>query len=85
MPGKFVIVKSSGGYHFNLLATKGKVIAFSEHYESQAAAMRGIESVRKNAPNAVLVEDDGRSARSPRPCRRGKNVYRCATSRPQDG
>ena len=39
MPRKFVIKKSSGGYHFNLLATNGKVIASSEHYESRAAAI----------------------------------------------
>jgi uncharacterized protein YegP (UPF0339 family) len=39
----------TGKVHFNLLATNGQVIATSEPYESKAAALKGIESV-KNAP-----------------------------------
>jgi uncharacterized protein len=59
MPAKFVLTKSnSGSYYFHLLATNGKVIASSEPYESRAAALRGIESVRKNAAGARLVEQD---------------------------
>lgn len=55
MAAKFVLTKSSkGGYHWNLLATNGKVIASSEHYESKRAAMGGIQSVRNNAKNAEL-------------------------------
>jgi uncharacterized protein YegP (UPF0339 family) len=59
MPAKFVLTKSnSGSYHFHLLATNGKVIASSEPYESRTAALRGIESIRKNAAGARLVEQD---------------------------
>lgn len=57
MPGKFVLKQSSGGFHFNLHASNGRVIASSEHYESRAAALRGIESIRKNAAGAKLVEE----------------------------
>jgi uncharacterized protein YegP (UPF0339 family) len=54
---KFVITHQPGkGYHWNLLATNGRVIASSEHYETRRAAVAGIESVRKNAPDAA-VED----------------------------
>jgi len=54
---KFVLKKgSTGKFHFNLLATNGQVIATSEAYESKAAAINGIESVKKNAPVAE-VED----------------------------
>jgi uncharacterized protein YegP (UPF0339 family) len=54
---KFVLKKgSTGKFHFNLIATNGQVIATSEAYESKAAALNGIESVKKNAPVAE-VED----------------------------
>jgi uncharacterized protein YegP (UPF0339 family) len=52
---KFVLKKgSTGKFHFNLLATNGQVIATSEAYESKAAALNGIESVKKNAPVAEV-------------------------------
>ncbi len=55
MAAKFVLKKgSSGKVHFNLLATNGQVIATSEAYESKAAAMNGIQSVKKNAPVAEV-------------------------------
>ena len=54
---KFVLKKSSNGkFHFNLHATNGQVIATSEMYESKAAAVNGIDSVKKNAP-AADVDD----------------------------
>ena len=57
MAAKFVLKKgSTGKFHFNLIATNGQVIATSEAYESKAAAVNGIESVKKNAPVAE-VED----------------------------
>jgi uncharacterized protein len=55
MAGKFVVKKgSSGKYHFNLVASNGQVIASSEAYESKSSALNGIESVKKNAPNAEI-------------------------------
>ena len=58
MAGKFVIKKgSSGKFHFNLVAGNGQVIATSETYESKGACENGIESVRKNAPDAVVVDE----------------------------
>ena len=39
---------------FNLVATNGKVIATSEAYESKASALKVIESVKRNAPNAEI-------------------------------
>ncbi|HWU59020.1 MAG TPA: YegP family protein [Microbacteriaceae bacterium] len=57
MAGKFDLFEDKGGHwRFNLLATNGQVIASSESYNSKAAAVNGIESVRKNAPDAALVE-----------------------------
>jgi uncharacterized protein len=55
MAGKFVLKKgSSGKYHFNLLASNGQVIATSEAYERKQSALNGIESVKKNAPDAEV-------------------------------
>jgi hypothetical protein len=55
MSGKFVLKRGAkDGFHFNLLAGNGQVIASSEHYESKASALNGIESVRKNAADAAL-------------------------------
>ncbi len=55
MAGKFVLKKgSSGKFHFNLQASNGQVIATSEAYESKAAAVNGIESVKSNAPGAEV-------------------------------
>ncbi len=55
MASKFVLKKgSTGKFHFNLVAANGQVIATSQTYESRAAAMKGIESVKKNAPVAVI-------------------------------
>lgn len=62
--GKFVVKKGrSGKFHFNLLATNGQVVASSEMYESKAAALKGIASVRRLAADAKLVDEtDGAAA-----------------------
>jgi uncharacterized protein YegP (UPF0339 family) len=46
----------AGKFMFNLKATNGQVIGTSESYESEAGRDNGIESVKKNAPEAE-VED----------------------------
>ena len=57
MPGRFVVTRSDKGFRWNLLAANGRVIASSEHYATRQAARSGIESVKKNAAGAVLVEE----------------------------
>lgn len=47
---------ANGKPFFNLTATNGQIIGTSEMYESAAARDNGIESVKKNAPDAE-VED----------------------------
>lgn len=57
MAGKFEIFTDKGGkWRFNLKAGNGEVIAVSQGYASRANAEHGIESVRANAPTAVIVE-----------------------------
>ncbi|TDP57369.1 YegP family protein [Flavobacterium dankookense] len=45
---------SNGKPYFNLKATNGQIIGNSEMYESVAARENGIESVKKNAPDATI-------------------------------
>ena len=57
MAGKFELwVDKGGDWRFNLKATNGQVIATSQGYASKANAMDGIASVKKNAPDAEIVE-----------------------------
>ena len=54
MAGKFVLKQvKNGKFHFNLVAGNGQIIASSEMYETKRAALNGIESVKKNAPDAT--------------------------------
>ena len=55
---KFEVYEDKGGeFRFRLKATNGQVIATSEGYTTKAACLNGIESVRKNAPEAEVVEE----------------------------
>jgi hypothetical protein len=54
---KFEVYKDKAGeYRFRLKAGNGQVIAVSEGYKSKTSCMNGIESVKKNAPTAAIVE-----------------------------
>ena len=60
MAGKFVLKKgSTGKYHFNLVASNGQVIATSEAYERKESALNGIDSVKRNAPDAEVDDQTG--------------------------
>jgi uncharacterized protein YegP (UPF0339 family) len=45
-----------GKFRFRLKAANGEVIAVSEAYTSKEGCVNGIESVKKNAPKAKVVE-----------------------------
>jgi len=47
----------SGGYRFRLKATNGEIIAVSESYTTLASCKNGVESVKKNAPEAEVVQE----------------------------
>ena len=57
--GKFVIRATNTGIKFDLKATNGQVVATSEGYKKLASCMKGIESVKKNAPDAERHTDPG--------------------------
>lgn len=50
------VTTKNGKHMFSLKATNGQVIGTSETYESAAARDNGIESVKRNAPDANLVD-----------------------------
>jgi uncharacterized protein YegP (UPF0339 family) len=55
MAAKFVLTKgSTGKFCFSLVAPNGQMIATSEADESKASAINGIESVKRNAPDAAI-------------------------------
>ncbi len=51
-----VYTDKAGEFRFRLKATNGQVIAVSEGYKAIASCMNGIESVKKNAPDAEVVK-----------------------------
>jgi hypothetical protein len=60
MAGKFEWFKDKKDkFRFRLKSGNGQIIAVSEAYESKDSCMNGIESVKKNAPDAPVVEVAG--------------------------
>jgi uncharacterized protein YegP (UPF0339 family) len=54
---KFEVYKDKAEkFRFRLKATNGEIIATGEAYESKAGCMNGIESIRKNAPEASIED-----------------------------
>ena len=56
--GKFVVtVRKNGEFQFNLKATNGQVIHTSEGYTKKESCLNGIDSIRRNAPDAPIVKE----------------------------
>ncbi len=51
--GKFLVKETATGFKFDLKAGNGEVIAVSEVYNSKAACLNGVESVKKNCVGEV--------------------------------
>lgn len=49
-------VSSNNKYYFNLKASNGQIIGTSEMYESSSGRNNGIESVKSNAPDAIIED-----------------------------
>lgn len=57
MAGKFeYYLDKADKYRFRLKAGNGEIIAVSEAYESKQGCLNGIESVKKNAAEAKVIE-----------------------------
>ena len=58
MAGKFELYKDKAGkFRFRLKANNGQIIAVGEGYESKASARNGINSVKRHAPDAPVVDE----------------------------
>ncbi len=56
---KFEIYKDKAGeFRFRLKAANGQIIAVGEGYKALAGCRNGIESIKKNAPDAEIVEEE---------------------------
>ena len=57
MAAKFEVYKDKKGeFRFRLVAANGQTIATGQGYASKKSCLNGIESVKKNAPKADIVE-----------------------------
>ena len=52
-----IYTDKAGEFRFRLKATNGQIIAVSEGYKAIASCLNGIESVKKNAVDAKIVEE----------------------------
>ncbi len=54
---KFEVYKDKAGeFRFRLKAKNGEIIATGEGYKAKASCLKGIESIKKNAPEAPVVK-----------------------------
>ena len=53
-----VYTDKAGEYRFRLKASNGQIIAVGEGYKAKVGCLNGIESVKKNTPDASIVEAD---------------------------
>ena len=54
---KFEVYQDKAGeFRFRLKARNGEIIATSEGYKAKPSCLNGIESVKKNAPEAEVVD-----------------------------
>lgn len=51
-----VYTDKAGEFRFRLKASNGEIIATGEGYKAKASCIKGIESIKKNAPEADVTE-----------------------------
>jgi uncharacterized protein YegP (UPF0339 family) len=57
MAGKFEVYQDKAGkFRFRLKASNGQIIAVGESYDSKASAINGIESIKRNASEAEVID-----------------------------
>lgn len=53
-----VYLDKAGEYRFRLKARNGEIIAVGESYKAKAGCMNGIDSIKRNAPEAPIVKEE---------------------------
>ncbi len=56
MAAKYEVKATKAGFNFNLKAPNGKYVLTSETYGEKRAALKGVESVRKQSADAKAYE-----------------------------
>ena len=51
-----VYTDKAGEFRFRLKARNGEIIAVGEGYKAKASCLNGIDSIRRNAPDAAIVK-----------------------------
>jgi len=51
-----IYVDKAGEFRFRLKARNGEIIVTGEGYKAKASCLNGIDSIRRNAPDAELVK-----------------------------
>ena len=53
-----IYTDKAGEFRFRLKARNGEIIGVSEGYKKKPSCLNGIESVKKNAPDAPIVKEE---------------------------
>ena len=53
-----VYADKRGEFRFRLKATNGQIIATGEGYKAKASCLKGIDSIRRNAPEAAVIIEE---------------------------
>lgn len=53
-----VYMDKAGEYRFRLKARNGEIIAVGEGYKAKTSCLNGIESIKRNAPEAPVVMEE---------------------------
>ena len=53
-----VYMDKAGEYRFRLKARNGQIIATGEGYKQLAGCLNGVDSIKRNAPEAEIVRED---------------------------
>ena len=54
-----VYLDKAGEYRFRLKARNGEIIATGEGYKKKTSCLNGIDSIKRNAPDAEIVKVEG--------------------------
>ena len=53
-----VYLDKAGEYRFRLKAQNGQIVAVGEGYKQLAGCLNGVDSIKRNAPEAEIVRED---------------------------
>ena len=53
-----IYTDKAGEFRFRLKARNGQIIAVGEGYKKKASCLNGIDSIKRNAPEATLVKEN---------------------------